>query len=189
MQRETDLPCPRTVYGRSKLQGEWETQLATDRHLIIRTNFYGWSSGVKNTSAEWLYRALESGERITLFDDFWFTPIYVVDLAASILGLIAGNHSGIFHVVGSERVSKYHFGMLLAAAAGFPVDGVTRGSIANARLRAPRPCDMSLNSEKIAAVLERRAPDCDSGLASFLADRGRPLEARVSHLANLARRL
>lgn len=56
MQRETDLPCPRTVYGRSKLQGEWETQLATEHHLIVRTNFYGWSAGIKGTFAEWLFK-------------------------------------------------------------------------------------------------------------------------------------
>lgn len=185
MQRETDLPCPRTVYGRSKLQGEWETQLATDRHLIIRTNFFGWSSGAKGTSAEWLYHALESGEPITLFDDFWFTPIYVLDLVERILALIAGQYTGIFHVVGSERVSKYQFGMQLAAAAGFRAGHVLRGSIADARLRAPRPRDMSLSSEKIASTLGHPAPDCRGGLTRFLADRGRPIEARVSSLLDI----
>jgi dTDP-4-dehydrorhamnose reductase len=179
MRQETDLPCPRTVYGRSKLHGEWETQLATPSHLIIRTNFFGWSAGRKNTAAEWLYRALANEEPITLFDDFWFTPIYVLDLVERILALIAGNHSGIFHVAGRDRVSKYDFGMKLARAGDLSTARMSRGSIGNAALTAPRPRDMSLSSEKTASVLGCEAPDCDSGLSRFLADRKRTLEDRV----------
>ena len=180
MSTEADVPCPRTAYGRSKLLGEWETQLATDNHLIVRTNFYGWSAGVKNTSAEWLYHALENGDAITLFDDYWFTPIYVVDLVERILALIAGGSTGTFNVVGGERVSKYGFGMRLAAAAGLSTARVRRGSIADARLPAPRPRDMSLSPAKLEAVLGTVAPDCAAGLSRFVADRGRPLEERFS---------
>ena len=177
---ETVLPCPRTVYGRSKLHGEWETQLATPNHLIVRTNFYGWSAGVKSTSAEWLYDALARGEPITLFDDFWFTPIYVADLVQRLLALIDAGHTGIFNIVGSERVSKHDFGMRLAAAAGFGTASVRRGSIAGAPLIAPRPRDMSLSSAKLAAATGRPAPDCGAGLKRFIADRSRPLEERFA---------
>ena len=178
MRSETDVPCPRTVYGRSKLHGEWETQLATGNHVIVRTNFYGWSAGNKVTSGEWLYRALETGESITLFDDFWFTPIYVVDLVERLLALAAGAQTGTFHVVGGERVSKHEFGVRLAAAAGLSTGRVNRGSIAAAALLAPRPRDMSLSSAKVDALLGRPAPACASGLSRFIADRGRPLEER-----------
>lgn len=179
MQSEVDLPCPRTVYGRSKLHGEWETQLATANHLIVRTNFYGWSAGVKTTSAEWLYRALQNEEAITLFDDFWFSPIYVVDLVDRILALITAGHGGIFNVVGGERVSKHEFGMRLAAAAGLSTAHVRRGSIATAPLLASRPRDMSLSSAKVDALIGNLAPDCASGLSRFIADRGRLLEQRL----------
>lgn len=185
MLRETALPCPRTVYGRSKLHGEWETQLATERHLIIRTNFYGWSAGAKNTSAEWLYQALARGESVTLFDDFWFTPIYVVDLVERILALSAGRHTGIFHIVGRERISKYEFGMRLASACGLSIARVSRGSIVDAKLRAPRPRDMSLSSEKTESMLKYSAPDCVSGLSHFIADRGRTLEDRVEDIGDI----
>ena len=182
LQSETDLPCPRTVYGRSKLQGEWEVQLATERHLIIRTNFFGWSAGLKATSGEWLYRSLVNGEPITLFDDFWFTPVYIVDVVERMLALISGGHAGIFHVGGNERISKYDFAMRLAASAGLSTAQVSRGSIADAALSAPRPRDMSLNSEKVASVLGCSAPDCGAGLLRFLADRRCALEVRVANL-------
>jgi len=182
MRRESDLPCPRTVYGRSKLQGEWETQLAARRHLIIRTNFFGWSAGVKTTFAEWLYRALVNEEAITLFDDFWFTPIYVTDLVERILALATGSHYGVFHLCGGERVSKYEFGLRMAAAGALSTARVTRGSIGDALLSATRPRDMSLSSEKAALALGFGAPDCNSGLRKFLAHRECSLEERVAHV-------
>ena len=175
---ETQLPCPRTVYGRSKLHGEWEVQQATENHLIVRANFYGWSSGLKQTSAEWLYHALKTGEEITLFDDFFFTPIYVVHFVERLRLLIDGRHRGIFHLCGKERVSKYDFGMWMAEMAGFSIASVRRGSIEKAALKAPRPHDMSLSCERYLRLVGDDVPDCREGLRRFLADHGRPLSAR-----------
>jgi dTDP-4-dehydrorhamnose reductase len=175
---EAWLPCPRTVYGRSKLQGEWETQIATPNNLIIRSNFYGWSSGRKASAAEWLFQALEQGLPLTLFQDFYFTPLYVVDLVERILALVAADRRGIFHVGGRDRVSKYDFGLRLAAAAHLPTLGVRAGSIAEASLRAARPRDMSLDSSRLLQATGLAPPDCGEGLRRFVADRFRPLSAR-----------
>jgi dTDP-4-dehydrorhamnose reductase len=182
MLRETDLPCPRTVYGRSKLHGEWETALSGRPHLIVRTNFYGWSSGAKQTSGEWLYAALAERRPITLFDDFWFTPLYVTELVERIFALLAAKARGTYHVVGADRVTKHEFGQLLADAAGFSMDTVKRGSIDAAALRAPRPRDMSLDGSLAARLSGVAAPRCADGVARFVADRGHTLEQRVAHL-------
>jgi dTDP-4-dehydrorhamnose reductase len=179
LRTERDLPCPRTVYARSKLHGEWEIQLANRRHLIVRTNFFGWSARTKNTAGEWLFDALRDGRPITLFDDFWFTPIYVVDLVERILALVEGGRAGIVHVTGKERVTKYEFGMQLAAAAGFSTSNVRRGSIKTAALQAPRPHDMSLDSALAERLLQRPLPHCRQGIARFLAHRTQSLEERV----------
>jgi dTDP-4-dehydrorhamnose reductase len=182
LMRESDLPCPRTVYGRSKLHGEWETALSRREHLIVRTNFYGWSAGLKQTSGEWLHAALAERREITLFDDFWFTPIYVTDLVERIFALLEGRHRGTYHVVGGDRVTKHEFGHLLAQAAGFGMENVRRGSIAAAALRAPRPRDMSLDGERAVRATGLAAPSCIDGIRRFIADRGRTLEQRVAHL-------
>lgn len=176
------LPCPRTVYGRSKLHGEWDVKLATNNHLIVRTNFYGWSSGRKQTSAEWLYHALEIAQSITLFDDFFFTPIYVVDFVTRLDLLMEGGHRGTFHLCGKERVSKYQFGCLMAKAAGFSMKHVRRGSLHDSRLPAPRPEDMSLDSERFRKAVGVDVPECMHGIRRFLADRTRPLSVRFDGL-------
>lgn len=179
---EQELPCPRTVYGRSKLHGEWHIMQATRNHLIVRTNFYGWSSGKKKTSAEWIYHALETGQNIILFDDFFFTPIYVVDFVFRLKLLIEGKYRGIVHLCGKERVSKYQFGLLMAEIAGFPVQFVRRGSIDDGPLVAPRPRDMSLSTERFRQLFGIDVPGCVDGLRHFLDDRGRPLSPRIEGL-------
>ncbi len=175
---EEQVPCPRTVYARSKLHGEWDVALTTPHHLIVRTNFYGWSSGRKQTAAEWLYHALEVGEPVTLFDDFFFTPIYVVDFVQRLERLMMDGHRGVFHVVGKDRVSKYQFGAMLAEASGFSMQRVTRGSINASPMAADRPKDMSLSSARFEAATGLPSPECMVGIQRFLGDRDRPLSAR-----------
>lgn len=177
---EQDLPCPRTVYGRSKVHGEWEVALASRNHLIVRTNFYGWSSGRKTTAGEWLYRCLEAQQPATLFTDFFFTPIYVVDLVERLARLFESTYRGVMHLAGGERLSKYAFGTLMADAGGFSAEAIHPGSLDEAPLIAPRAKDLSLSSARFVQLTGLEAPDSRSGLQRFLLDRGRPLSARFA---------
>jgi dTDP-4-dehydrorhamnose reductase len=185
---ETEAPCPRTVYARSKLHGEWEVVQGGGPALVVRTNLYGWSSGRKKTFGEWLYGALDRGEAITLYDDIYTTPIYVVDLAHRIVELLEGGHTAVVNVCGADRVSKYDFGMRLARVAGLSTDRVTRGGFGDRPAAARRPKDMSLSSARYEALTGRRAPSCDEGLARFVADRHQPLSARVAYPPRLSSR-
>lgn len=175
---EETPPCPRTVYGRSKLAGEREVQLATENHLILRTNFYGWSSGRKKTAGEWLYQALKEAAPITLFDDFYFTPIYVADFIERLEVLLEMRVKGTFHLCGRDRVSKLEFGVRMAELAGFPCSGIRRGSIRTAGLLADRPSDMSLDSGLFRRVTGLELPGCGEGIGRFLRDRETPLSRR-----------
>ncbi len=178
MVTEEEPPRPRTVYGKSKGQGEREVRLAGKQHLIIRTNFYGWSSGRKKTFGEWLYEGLRAGTPITLFEDFFFTPIYVSDLAENLAVLIEGGHQGIFHLGGRDRLSKYQFGKMLAEEAGFSLDSVRVGSLDRADFMVARPKDMSLDSGRFFRATGIPPPEARAGLIRFLKDRGRPLSRR-----------
>ena len=65
------------------------------------------AAGRKKTSAEWLYGALKNGEPITLYEDFFFTPIYAADLADTLALLLDRRARGLYHVAGRDRVSKF----------------------------------------------------------------------------------
>jgi len=175
---EHDLPCPRTEYGRSKVHGEWATQLATENHLIVRTNFYGWSSGRKKTAAEWLHNALLTGQRITLYEDFFFSPIYVADFVRLLGALIDSGKRGTFHLAGKDRVSKYEFGEMMANCADLPLDAVTKGAMEDAPLTVQRPRDMSLACGRIERLLNLTVPSCQTGIRNFVSHRDCPLSHR-----------
>ncbi len=176
---EEDSPAPLTVYARSKLLGERQAAQAAN-HLIVRTNFYGWGSGRKRTAAEWLYQALAAGQEITLFRDFYFTPIYVVDFVERLIRLVEGGHRGLFHLAGKERVSKHQFGALMAEEAEFSFSSVREGSLDDSPLKALRPKDISLRCDRFRTATGMDLPDCRTGLLRFLADRDRPLSMRFS---------
>ena len=75
--------------------------------------------------------------------------------------------SGIYHVVSSERISKYDFAKRVAMTFNLGMDRVMPMSILAAKLRAPRPIDPSLNPAKIRVALGRPMPDVDTGLRRF----------------------
>ena len=77
--------------------------------------------------------------------------------------------TGIFHVVGSERISKYQFAKRLAIIFGFDAEQVGPARLAEATLRAVRPLDVSLNPQKVSLALGRVMPNVDQGLRRFRA--------------------
>ncbi len=174
---EDHEPAPRNVYARSKLEGEEAVQRLQD-HLIIRTNFYGWSSGRRKTSGEWLYRSLLAGEAITLFDDFYFTPIYAPDFVRCLEGAIDRGARGVLHLAGGDRVSKYSFGETMARLMDASMKNVRCGSIFQSNLSAVRSTDISLDTRRARALLGHDMPTCEEGLRRFLADKNRALSRR-----------
>lgn len=184
---EDAIPLPRTVYARSKLHGEWEVQLAAANHLVVRTNFYGWSSGRKRTFGEWLYHALQRGKPVTLFEDVFFTPIYAGDLAERMEALLLSRRRGLVHLAGGERVSKSRFGALMAEMAGFSIDRAQSGSLAGASLAAPRAKDTSLDCGRFREWTGETLPDCRAGLARFLADKNLSLTQRTAGSGQMTR--
>jgi len=164
---ETDLPAPLNVYAQTKLLAEQEVLRAHSSALIVRVTFYGRNVQPKQSLAEWVLDQLRQGNTVPGFTDVYFCPILVDDLAEIILEMVDRDLSGIYHVVGTEKVSKYEFARRLATAFGFNPTQVAPTKIADAQLRARRPHDTSLNTEKVSRALGRSMPRVDIGIQRF----------------------
>lgn len=166
MYSEADLPAPLNAYARSKLAGEQLVGQHCPQALIVRTNFFGWGHALRKSISDWVIDGLRAQRRLRAFDDVFFTPILAARLAHAVHSLLDAGASGIVHVCGDERVSKYEFAMRLAATFGLSAEGIESSHYADAGLTAPRPRDMSLSNARARGILGGEL----GGLDAFFAE-------------------
>jgi len=165
---EGDPSRPVNVYGETKAEGERATRAELPQCLIVRTNIYGWSvQETKPSLAEWVLGQLETGSRVPGFQDVTFTPILVNDFGDILLELLDRGLEGIYHVAGSEALTKYRFAQRVAARFGYPEDAVLPATLGGSKLRAPRPRSTPLRTDLVRKVLGRDLPDVSMGLMRF----------------------
>jgi dTDP-4-dehydrorhamnose reductase len=145
---EEEPPEPVNAYARAKLLAEEALAAACPAALVVRTNFFGWGHRYRRSFSDWVYYGLTEGRELTMFDDVYITPILADRLAACAHRLLDLGASGIYNVVGDERISKYGFGIALARTFGLPEELIRRGKIAASQFSAKRPPDMSLDNTK-----------------------------------------
>ena len=141
---------PMNIYGKTKLKGEHQVQEHSKDHIIIRTNIFGWNiKPGKINSAEWIYNSLRNNQPILLFDDYIFSPVYTESLGKIIMQLVRMYFTGIVNVGSKEPCTKYEFGKYLSEVFEFDKSLITKGSIADHDFAAPRPNNLTLNSQKL----------------------------------------
>lgn len=154
---ESSPTNPLSYYGETKVAAE-QIVLANPRHLAVRTSLnYGNSPTGDRGPNEQLRLAWQRGERPRLFTDEFRCPIPAVVTAQAVWELVQGHHAGLFHVAGSERLSRYEIGKLLAAR--WPqLNPQFDAAFASEYPNPPRPADTSMNCAKVQAVLSFRLP-------------------------------
>jgi dTDP-4-dehydrorhamnose reductase len=159
---ETCPPDPVTPYGAAKAAAETAVSGIAPDAVIARTSLI---IGCGDSKHERLVHALASGSAPgALYTDEVRCPVHVADLAAALLELAAAAHAGICHVAGSDAVSRYELGLLIAAR-----DGLDPAALPAARRAAaagpPGPLDVRLDSTRTQARLTTRL----RGAREFLA--------------------
>ena len=148
---ETRTPDPVTPYGAAKAAAETAVKGITPAAVIARTSLI---IGDGDSQHEKLVHALAAGAAAgPLFTDVVRCPVHVADLASALLELAASPHAGICHVAGSDAVSRYELGLLIASRDGLDPAALPAG------LRAaglPGASDVRLDSTKTQARLTTR---------------------------------
>lgn len=167
---EGDSVNPLNVYGGTKLLGELATLNASPDNLILRTTIFGRQhKGTRIFFADWVLNGLMNKQTLTLFNDVYFTPIHVVHFAKILYQIICiyPALSGLFHLSGSEKLSKYDFAMRVAQAFRLPSVHLASASIDRSELLARRAKNMSLSNEKLSRLLRVTLPSVGQGIELF----------------------
>lgn len=161
---ESASPNPLSVYAETKVAAE-RIVLGNPRHTVIRASLNG---GVSPTGDrgfnEEMRRAWQQSRSLKFFIDEFRTPIPAAVTARAVWELAARDEPGLYHVAGSERLSRWQIAQLIAARWPQLHPKLEAASLKDYE-GAPRPADASLNCAKVQKLLSFRLP----GLTDWLA--------------------
>jgi dTDP-4-dehydrorhamnose reductase len=177
-------PAPLNAYGRTKAAGERVVLDTNSGALVVRTNFFGAGTPRRRSASDRIVEALATGGRYRGFADVWFTPIGLPLLVPLLCTLTDRGVAGTLHLGGADRVSKLDFARRVAAHLGYPVESVEPGSVEAARLAAPRPAVMALDSGRAERLLGRRMPTLAASIEAVCGPPG-DLTANLSPQARI----
>jgi dTDP-4-dehydrorhamnose reductase len=139
---EWDAPHPLSVYGRSKLGGEWEVAATGAGATIVRTSWVCGRHGANMVKT--ILRLAGEHEKLAFVDDQHGQPSFADDLAPMIRRLAVERRPGVFHVTNQGAVSWFEFARAVLELAG--LDPARVRPIATADLAPPRPAPRPANS-------------------------------------------
>lgn len=154
---ETDATNPVSVYGETKVAAE-KIVLQNPRHTIVRTSMNCGNSptGDRGFSDE-LRQSWMRGQTTKLFTDEFRCPMFAGVTCRAVWELAGKNIGGIFHLAGSERMSRLQIGELIAAHYPELNPKIESGSLTEYK-GAPRAPDTSMNCDKVQKLLSFSLP-------------------------------
>jgi dTDP-4-dehydrorhamnose reductase len=165
---ESHDPNPINVYGETKREAEKRVLSSDVDSVVVRTNIYGWNVTDSQSLAEWIINTLRKDETVPGFADAYFTPIYTGHLADCLLELIEQDFTGIIHIAGRERCSKYEFAKVVSEVFNYDNSLVTKGSMLDQDFNAARGKDLSLSVKRAEDKLGCDLPDVRTGLERMI---------------------
>lgn len=170
---EADLPCPRSVYGVSKLSGEHMVQATLDRHFIFRVcGLYGYAGSRDKGSnfVETMLALAGNGKPLRVVADQVLTPTSTVDVARAARRVIATDRYGLYHLTSSGACSWYEFARKIFELAGVSPEVVPVETSAFPA-KARRPAYSVLDNARLRAAGFEEMPPWEDALKRYLAGR------------------
>jgi len=165
--RESDEVCPRTAYGRTKLEGERLLMAANKEAIIFRTAWL--YSPFGNNFVKTMLKYGREREELRVVYDQIGTPTYAEDLARAIYAAIEAEewHPGIYHYTNEGVCSWYDFTVEILRQAGV-VCKVQPILSSEYQYKTPRPHYSVLDKAKVKRTFGLEIPYWTDGLSRCL---------------------
>jgi dTDP-4-dehydrorhamnose reductase len=176
---ETDPARPRSIYGKTKYEGEEKVRLHS-KHVILRTSWVFGGHG--NNFLKTILRLIQEKESLNIVSDQWGSPAsarMLADVTFKIVDKIfkckSFNDFGIYHVANKGETCWHQYAILIANEAiqlGLKVKCEPKDihSIMTSGYftAASRPLNSRLNTEKLIKTFMLELPDWESEVKKVL---------------------
>lgn len=147
---ETEKPNPINWYAKTKYEGEKLIQNSGLDFIIARIAYPYRAIFKRNDFVRNLIELLDKHQKLNMVWDHIMVPTFIDDVANALDVLIRMNQRGIFHVVGSEKISPYEVALKICEV--FSLDSSVISKTTRREYfagKAPRPFCLYLKNDKI----------------------------------------
>jgi len=167
---EASEPSPLSVYGNSRLAGEYVVRNQARRYLLIRTcGLYGHagSQGKGGNFVETMLKKARDGHPIQVVHDQIVTPTSTKDLARQLALLLPLPHEGLFHVTNEGACSWFDFARAIFQIRGVSAD-ISPATSESYKTPALRPHYSVLDNRRLQDLGLNRMLPWREALAEYL---------------------
>ena len=165
---ENDATNPLGFYGKSKLLGEKSVQNFSSDWCIARTSTPFGLHPTKKSFPIWVIENLQKQKQIDVLTDQFTSPTYVPSLSRMLIEISERHLTGIIHVAGASKISRYEMARLISDELGLDGKLLKEISINDIKWEAQRPKDSSLNVSKAVSILNQKPQKIDHDVNLFI---------------------
>ncbi|MBO9598790.1 MAG: dTDP-4-dehydrorhamnose reductase [Cohnella sp.] len=114
--KETDATNPRSVYGKTKLEGERLASSICAKTFVVRTSWVYGKYG--NNFVRTMMRLARDSSELSVVNDQTGSPTYTYDLARLIVELVQTKNYGVYHATNGGYCTWYEFAKAIFKEAG-----------------------------------------------------------------------
>jgi dTDP-4-dehydrorhamnose reductase len=151
---EQDAPSPRSVYGASKLLGDWFALEQPFNYVLRVESLFGvpGPASRRRGSLGTIVEHVRAGREVPVFTDRTVSPSFTGDVARATRALIERNvPGGLYHCVNSGHATWADIAAEVATILGYPFTPKPL-TLASVQLKAQRPRYCALSNEKLRQV-------------------------------------
>lgn len=169
---ESDEPNPVNYYGQTKLKGEQEVKNSQSEWCIVRPSvIYGaFPVAERHNFALWAINEIRKRKDIEIITDQWVSPTLNTNLANMILEIIERHLTGIYHLAGASRTSRFQFAHMLAETFNLDRNAIKPTTLEKMNWLANRPKDSSLKVSKATRTLTHKPMKIERALKKLKAE-------------------
>ncbi|MFH1878921.1 MAG: dTDP-4-dehydrorhamnose reductase [Candidatus Omnitrophota bacterium] len=167
---EFDTPRPVSVYGDSKLQGEYIVKGILTKYFIVRA---GWMVGGWELDKKFVYKIVrqvrEGKKHLKVVFDKAGSPTFTKDFAANLMSLIGTGRYGTYHLANKGGCTRYDIAVKIVEYMGLSGE-VSVEPITSAKfpLPAPRACSEQIRNYKLDLLGINNMPKWEDSLREYI---------------------